>query len=324
MELIRGLHNLRPRHRDCVATLGNFDGVHLGHQAVIGQLADEAEALRLPALVMLFEPQPQEFFAPQKAPPRLMRLREKLQALRRYRVDRVLCVRFDTAFAALEPEDFIGKVLVEGLGVRHLVVGDDFRFGHRRRGDFAMLQAAGREYGFQVVNLHSVAVDGERISSTRVRAALAAADLATAEKLLGRPYRMSGRVAHGDRLGRRLGVPTANITLHRHDSPLKGVYVVELFGLPIEPLPGVASIGARPTVGGTRTLLEVHLLDFEEDLYGRYVHVNFLRKLRDEKRFGSLDELREKMRQDIADARAFFKKYHPTPRRQGAERTTIT
>ena len=322
MELIRGLHNLRPRHRGCVATLGNFDGVHLGHQAVIGQLADEAQALNLPTLVMLFEPQPQEFFDPQGAPPRLMRLREKLQALRRYSVDRVLCVNFDARFAALEPEAFIRQVLIEGLGVRYLVVGDDFRFGHRRRGDFAMLQAAGREHGFQVVNLHSLAIDGARVSSTRVRAALAAADLAQAEKLLGRPVRLCGRVAHGDKLGRTLGVPTANIHLHRQNTPFKGIYVVELFGLPAEPLAGVASIGTRPTVGGTRTLLEVHLLDFDRDIYGKYVHVNFLHKLRDEQRFESLDELKTHIQQDIRDARAFFKNYHPnhsTQRRKDAK-----
>ncbi len=320
MELIRGLHNLRPRHRGCVATIGNFDGVHLGHQAVIGQLADKAEAMDLPTLVMLFEPQPPEFFNPAKAPPRLMRLREKLQALRRYAVDRVLCVRFDKAFADLEPEAFIRQVLVEGLGVKYLVVGDDFRFGHKRRGDFAMLQAAGREHGFQVVNMHSQTIDGERVSSTRVRAALAAADLALAEKLLGRPYRMCGRVAHGDKIGRTLGVPTANIHLHRHSTPLKGVYAVEVFGLPDEPLAGVANIGTRPTVGGTRTLLEVHVFDFDRDIYGEYVHVNFLRKLSDEKRFASLDELKMKIQQDIVDARAFFRHYHPAAPRSGKEK----
>lgn len=314
MELIRGLHNLKLRHRGCVATIGNFDGVHLGHQAVIGQLADKAQALTLPTLVVLFEPQPQEFFDPASAPPRLMRLREKVQALRRYSVDRVLCVNFDARFAALEPEAFIQRVLIEGLGVRYLVVGDDFRFGHRRRGDFAMLQAAGRAHGFQVVNLHSLTVDGERVSSTRIRTALAAADLALAEKLLGRPVRLCGRVAHGDKLGRTLGVPTANIHLHRQNTPLKGIYVVELFGLPVEPLAGVASIGTRPTVGGTRILLEVHLFDFDQDIYGKYVHVNFLHKLRDEKRFDSIAELKTHIQQDISDARAFFHTYHPVTR----------
>jgi riboflavin kinase/FMN adenylyltransferase len=318
MEFIRGLHNLKPRHRGCVATIGNFDGVHLGHQAVIGQLAEKAQALRLPTAAILFEPQPQEFFQPDAAPPRLTRLREKLQALRRYSVDRVLCLRFDARFAALSAEEFILRVLVEGLAVRYLVVGDDFRFGARRRGDFAMLEEAGRRHGFQVVNMHAVTVDGERVSSTRVRAALAAADLDAAEKLLGRPYRMCGRVAHGARRGRALGVPTANIHLHRRTAPVNGVFAVEVFGLKREPLAGVANIGTRPTVDGTRTLLEVHLLDFDENIYGAYLQVNFLRKLREEKRFESLDELRRWIARDVEDARAFFKHYHPgfsAPRR---------
>jgi len=311
MELIRGLHNLRPRHRGCVATIGNFDGVHLGHQAVIGQLAEKGESLGLPTTVILFEPQPQEFFGPERAVPRLTRLREKLTALRRYSVDRVLCVRFDAAFAALEPETFIERVLVEGLGVRYLVVGDDFRFGARRRGDFAMLAQAGAHNGFQVVNMHTVEIDGERVSSTRVRAALAAADLVAAEKMLGRPYRMCGRVAHGSKLGRKLGFPTANIHLHRNMTPLKGVFVVELFGLEREPLPAVASIGTRPTVGGTRTLLEVHVLDFDQNIYGAYVNVNFLLKLREEKHFASLEELRDWIQRDVDKTRAFFRQYHP-------------
>lgn len=313
MELIRGLHNLRARHRGCVATIGNFDGVHLGHQAVIGQLAEKGEQLGLPTTVILFEPQPLEYFGPERAVARLTRLREKLKALRRYSVDRVLCIDFDAAFAALEPETFIERVLVEGLGVRYLVVGDDFRFGARRRGDFAMLAQAGARKGFQVVNMHTVEIDGERVSSTRVRAALAAGDLVAAEQMLGRPYRMCGRVAHGNKLGRKLGFPTANIHLHRNLTPLLGVFVVELFGLDREPMPGVASIGTRPTIGGTRTLLEVHLLDFDEDIYGAYVHVNFLLKLRDEKHFASLDELRDWIQRDVDAARAFFRQYHPQP-----------
>lgn len=306
MELIRGLHNLRPRHRGCVATIGNFDGVHLGHQAVIGQLAERAADLRLPALVMLFEPQPQEYFRPEQAPARLMRLREKLAALRRYAVDRVLCVRFDARFAALEAEAFIERVLVEGLGVRYLVIGDDFRFGAGRRGDFASLKRAGERHGFQVVNMHSFSVDGERVSSTRIRAALAAADLETAEKLLGRRYRMSGRVAHGRKLGRALGIPTANIHLHRHSSPLRGIFVVEMYGLEGEPLPGVANIGTRPTVDGTEVLLEVHLLDFDRDIYGAHVSVEFLHKLRDERRFDSIEAMRLEIVNDIARARRYF------------------
>ncbi len=322
MEFIRGWHNLRPQHRGCVATIGNFDGVHLGHQAVIGQLAEKAEELGLPTQVILFEPQPQEFFQPDAAVPRLTRLREKLQALRRYSVDRVLCLKFDAGFAAMEPEEFIRRLLVEGLQVRHLVVGDDFRFGRKRRGDFAMLDAAGRQHGFQVVNMHTVTIDDERVSSTRIRAALAAGDLAMAEKLLGRPYRMCGRVAHGDKLGRTLGFPTANIYLHRKVTPIKGIFAVEVFGLKGEPVVGAANIGTRPTVGGTRTLLEVHLLDFNEDIYGAYVHVNFLRKFRDEKRFDSLEELRRWIEKDVANVRAFFREYHPSHRENGCRERT--
>ncbi|MCR4346800.1 MAG: bifunctional riboflavin kinase/FAD synthetase [Sulfuricaulis sp.] len=311
MEFIRGWHNLKPQHRGCVATIGNFDGAHLGHQAVIGQLAEKGQELGLPTQVILFEPQPQEFFQPQAAIPRLTRLREKLQALRRYSVDRVLCLRFDAEFAALEPEQFIQRLLVDGLKVRYLVVGDDFRFGRQRRGDFTMLVAAGRKHGFQVVNMHTVTIDDERVSSTRIRAALATGDLVLAEKLLGRPYRMCGRVAHGDKLGRTLGFPTANIHLHRKVTPIKGIFAVEVFGLNTEPLAGAANIGTRPTVGGTRTLLEVHLLDFSDDIYGAYVQVNFLRKFRDEKRFNSLDELRHWIEKDVVDVRAFFQDYHP-------------
>ena len=201
--------------------------------------------------------------------------------------------------------------LVDGLRVRYLVVGDDFHFGRRRRGDFAMLVEAGKKHGFKVVNMHTLTIDDERVSSTRIRAALERGDLAQTEKLLGRPYRMCGRVAHGDKLGRTLGFPTANIYLHRKMTPIKGIFAVEVFGLKTEPLPGAANIGTRPTVGGTRTLLEVHLLDFSDDIYGAYVHVNFLHKFRDEKRFDSLDELRQWIEKDVVDVRAFFQGYHP-------------
>lgn len=306
MELIRGLHNLRPRHRGCAATIGNFDGVHLGHQAVLGQLSERAAELGLPMVVVTFEPQPQEFFSPATAPPRLTRLREKLEALRRYAVERVLVLRFDARLAALSADEFIQRVLVDGLDVRYLVVGDDFRFGQGRAGDFRLLQETGAREGFQVVNMHTFAVGGERVSSTRVRTALAQGDLEAAEALLGRPYRISGRVAAGEQRGRTIGFPTANIHLHRHQSPLQGVYAVELFGLEQEPLPGVANLGRRPTVGGTRLQLEVHLFDFDREIYGRNVHVNFLRRIRDERTFESFDALRRQIDADAAQARAFF------------------
>ena len=306
MELIRGLHNLRPRHRGCAATIGNFDGVHLGHQAVLGQLAERAAELGLPMVLVTFEPQPQEFFSPVTAPPRLTRLREKLEALRRYAVERVLVLRFDARLAALTADQFIQRVLVDGLDIRYLVVGDDFRFGRGRAGDFRLLQETGARVGFQVVNMHTFAIGGARVSSTRVRTALAQGDLEAAEALLGRPYRISGRVAAGEQRGRTIGFPTANIHLHRHQSPLQGVYAVELFGLEQEPLPGVANLGRRPTVGGTRLQLEVHLFDFDREIYGRNVHVNFLRRIRDERTFESFDALRRQIDADAAQARAFF------------------
>lgn len=307
MELIRGLHNLKPRHRGCVATLGNFDGVHLGHQAIIGQLAEAGAALHLPTTVIIFEPQPLEHFqSADKVPPRLMRLREKLQALRRYSVDRVLCLRFDEVLAGMSPEEFIRRILVEGLGVRYLVVGDDFRFGARRAGDFSLLHRAGEAHGFQTIPMHTFMIDGERVSSTRIRTALAAGDLPTAEKLLGRPYRMCGRVAHGDKRGRTIGVPTANVHLHRVAIPVKGVYAVEVFGLHHEPVTGVANVGSRPTVDGTRTLLEIHLFEFSREIYGQYISIDFLHKLRDEQRFASFDELKARIARDIDEARAWL------------------
>ena len=313
MELIRGIHNLHSGHRGCVATIGNFDGVHLGHQAVLGQLADKAAELGLPALVISFEPHPQEFFAGANAPARLTRFREKVLMLRRFAVDRMLSLRFDTAMSLRSAEAFISDILVARLGVRCLIVGDDFRFGHQRRGNLTMLESAGQEHGFQIVNMHTFDVDGERVSSTRIRRALSQGDLATADKLLGRPYRMSGRVVHGDGRGRVIGFPTANIDLHRKVSPLLGVYAVHVFGLEREPLNAVANIGLRPTVDGRRCLLEVHLLGFNEDIYRRHVQVAFLKKLRDEKRFESVDALKQQIARDVQDARICFAGRHDVP-----------
>lgn len=308
MELIRGLHNLRPRHHGCVATIGNFDGVHLGHQAVLGQLAEKAGELGLPTTVITFEPQPQEYFSQGDIPPRLTRLREKLKAMQRYSVNRVLCMPFNRKLAQMEAEAFIQQVLVDGLGVRYLVVGDDFCFGKGRRGDFAMLQRAGEKHGFEVVNMHTFEIEGDRVSSTRIREALQTGNLSLAEQLLGRPYRMSGRVAHGDKLGRTIGFPTANIFLHRKKTPVNGVFAVEMFGIEGEPLAGVANVGTRPTVGGTRALLEVHLFDFSAEIYGRHVHVDFLHRIRAEQRFESFDALKAQILRDTEEANLFFDK----------------
>jgi riboflavin kinase/FMN adenylyltransferase len=306
MELIRNLAQLRPRHRGCVATIGNFDGVHLGHQTVMRQLTAKAKDLHLPTVVILFEPQPQEFFAPESAPARLTRLREKISVIRHNEMDRVLCVRFHATFAALSADQFIQQVLVQGLGIRHLVVGDDFRFGYKRQGDFALLQEAGKQYGFSVETQQTFILGGSRVSSTRVRQALEQGNMQLASELLGRPYTLCGRIRHGEQRGRLLGFPTANIFLHRQVSPLLGVFAVYLHGITKQPIAGVANLGTRPTVDGTQLLLEVHLFDFQKTIYGHTVKVEFVRKLRDEQRFASFDALKQQIQIDVQTAKAIF------------------
>ncbi|MBU4681939.1 bifunctional riboflavin kinase/FAD synthetase [Cedecea davisae] len=306
MKLIRGIHNLRQNHHGCVLTIGNFDGVHRGHQALLKGLCEEGRARNLPVMVMIFEPQPLELFAPEKAPARLTRLREKLRYLAGCGVDYVLCVRFDRRFAALSAQNFVSNLLVDRLGVKFLAVGDDFRFGAGRQGDFLLLQKAGQEYGFDVASTQTFCEDGMRISSTAVRQALADDDLQQAESLLGHPFMISGRVVHGDELGRTIGFPTANLPLRRQVSPVKGVYAVEVSGLGDKPIAGVANIGTRPTVAGIRQQLEVHLLDVVMDLYGRHIEVVLRKKIRNEQRFASLDELKAQIARDVITAREFF------------------
>lgn len=306
MKFIRGIHNLNEQHRGCVLTIGNFDGVHRGHQALMSRLCEEGRKRNLPVVVMVFEPQPLELFAGDKAPARLTRLREKLRYMAEAGVDKVLCVRFDRRFAALSAQRFISDLLVEKLDVKYLAVGDDFRFGAGRQGDFLLLQKAGAEYGFEVVSTETFCDGGKRISSTAVRQALAVDDLALAQSLLGHPFTISGRVVHGDALGRTLGFPTANLPLRRSVSPVKGVYAVEVRGLTPEPLPGVANIGTRPTVKGLRQQLEVYLLDINMDLYGRHIDVVLKQKIRNEQRFASLEALKEQIANDVVTARQFF------------------
>ncbi|VAW85879.1 FMN adenylyltransferase / Riboflavin kinase [hydrothermal vent metagenome] len=306
MKVIRGIANLPGEHRGCVATIGNFDGVHLGHQTVLGQLAEKAAALELPMVVVLFEPQAQEFFAPDKAPSRLSRFREKIQVLRRFSVDQVLCLRFSRQLASLSPDDFIQRILIDGLRVRYLVVGDDFRFGFKRQGDFNTLLKAGETSGFQVARMPSFHADGVRISSTLIRQALKEGEMNVAEQLLGHPYRMSGRVVYGEGRGRTIGFPTANIRMHRIAVALHGVFVVAVFGLLPEPIYGVANIGHRPTVNGTETLLEVHLFDYDKEIYGRYLQVDFLHKLRGETRFPSFSALKKQIDTDCLMAKQFL------------------
>ncbi|WP_078118273.1 bifunctional riboflavin kinase/FAD synthetase [Thiosocius teredinicola] len=304
MLLIRGLHNLRAEHRGCVATIGNFDGVHLGHQEVFAALTRRARAAGLPSLVITFEPQPMEFFRPEQAPARLTKLREKLAAIHACDIDRVLLVRFDAAFAAVDARDFVQIVLVEKLGIHHLYVGDDFRFGQRRAGDFRLLKSMGAEHGFGVESLPTVADGGERVSSTRIREALQAGDLAEAERCLGRRYRICGHVGHGYKRGRTIGFPTLNVPLMRRSVPIRGVFAVEVLGIADTPLPGVANIGNRPTLAGDdRFLLEVHLFDFDGEVYGHHVEVDFVERIRDERKFDSFDALREQIQRDVIRAR---------------------
>jgi riboflavin kinase/FMN adenylyltransferase len=265
-------------------------------------LSEQAREDGLPSLVMCFEPTPLEFFCGDKAPARLSTFREKVEQLGAMGIDRFFCVRFDPELAEMSPEQFVRDLLVDGIGVRHLVVGDDFRFGRDRSGDFNTLEVAGRTHGFEVVDTPSYSVDGIRVSSTIVRESLATGDLGLAERRLGRPYSMSGRVVRGDQLGRQLGFPTANLRVGRHKPPLRGVYAVRIRGLG-QVRAGMASLGTRPTVDGTEMRLEVHIFDFGEDIYGRHIQVEFARRLRTEKRFDSVELMTEQLHRDGRDAR---------------------
>ncbi|MBT3092203.1 MAG: bifunctional riboflavin kinase/FAD synthetase [Candidatus Thiodiazotropha endolucinida] len=304
MQIVRGLHNLKPDHHGCVATIGNFDGVHLGHQSVFRHLMEMGTELDLPTTVVTFEPQPREFFQAASAPARLTRMREKLQAIQETGVQRVVVLEFNKRLAGMPAEAFVRELLVEGLGTRFLSVGDDFRFGRGREGDFDLLRNMGKEHGFEVENMNTYKVDADRVSSTRIRELLTLGDLNGAAQCLGRPYRLCGRVAHGNKRGRTIGFPTMNINMHRLVSPLHGVYAVKVEGIGDKYLPGVANIGNRPMVeGDNRYLLEVHLFDFNQDVYGEHVSVEFVQKLRDEQRFESFELLRQQIWRDAERAR---------------------
>ena len=312
MELIRSLHNLRDHHQKCVATIGNFDGIHLGHQAIISQLKEIAGKHDLPTVIITFEPQPQEYFSPGNAPARLTRLREKIEEMERLSVDRLICLRFNNELASLSPRDFVKRLLIEGLDIRHLVVGDDFRFGKDRQGDYATLEKMADEFGYQLEHTNTCSFAGERISSTRIRQALANDDLNLARELLGRDYAISGRVVHGDKRGKSLGFPTANMELHRLHSPVAGVYVTRVHimrrrqGADETIHPAVTSVGTRPMFDGEGMRLETHILDFDESLYAKHIRVVFLKKLRAEDNFSNVDDLIKAIATDIENARQYF------------------
>lgn len=305
MELIRGLHNIKPGHRDCVLTIGNFDGVHLGHQAVLAQVKQIAAALELPAVVMVFEPQPLELFKPEAAPARLTRFREKYHWLARLGLDRLLCVNFNADFAGQDPQGFIEQLLLGKLGVRHLIVGDDFCFGKNRAGNYALLQQAAVQFGFGLTSTASLKQDDKRVSSTLIRQALEQNELEQAEQMLGRPFSLMGRVRHGEKVGRQLGFPTANVWLYRNKLPVRGVYAIEALTAHGH-FHGVANIGARPTLQGKQEQLEAHFFDFQGDLYGQQIEVLLRHKIRAERKFASLNELQQQIQLDAAAARQFF------------------
>lgn len=307
MELIRGLHNLAARHRGSAVSIGNFDGLHRGHQALIARLQVLAAEHRVPATIVIFEPTPREFFAPDSAPRRVSGFRGKLRLLQRAGVARVLCLRFNRALAELAAEDFVDQVLVRGLGARAVIVGDDFRYGRRRAGDLALLQRVGANAGFSAEGLGSVRFEGERCSSTALRAALSKPDLSAAADMLGRRYRMIGRVRHGLKLGRRLGMPTLNLHLHHPPALAEGVYAVRAFWPACtRGADGVASLGMRPTLASSACLLETHLFDFDATLYGAEIEVEFRHYLRPQQRFDTLDALAVQMQHDGREARSLL------------------
>ena len=308
MKLIRGLYNLRQPLAASAVTIGNFDGVHRGHQLVISQLQRIAAEASLPTVVIIFEPQPIEYFAPDKAPKRLARFREKIAYLKAQKIDYLLCLHFDHDLAQQSAEDFVQKILLDSLNTRHLVIGDDFHFGRNRQGNFGFLQQNSERFGFKVDATETLMQDGERISSTRVRQCIEQGDFEKASKLLGRPYSLSGRIAHGQKLGRQLGYPTINIKMGDKTLIVKGIFAVRVKGIDNRVLEGVASIGTRPTVAGVDTILEVYILDFDRDVYGYSVEVEFLHKIRDEQKFDSLEELTVNIGRDTENAIAYFKR----------------
>jgi riboflavin kinase/FMN adenylyltransferase len=306
MQLIRGLHNLVQISSASVVTIGAFDGLHLGHQAILNRVKHLAEAANAVPTVVLFEPQPSEYFAPDQAPARLSRFRDKVELLRSYGIQRIVCLRFNQQMQNMTPAYFVDKVLVEGLKTRHLIVGDDFRFGANREGDFELLQKLAPESGFIVEDTPTTEVDGERVSSTRIRELLLSGECVQAKQLLSRDFTIQGHVGKGRQLGRTIGVPTANVALRRRRSPLHGVFAVRVNVRGVWHN-GVANIGVKPTVGAEPIpSLEAHIFDFAEDIYGQTITVAFLTKLRDEQMFSSFAELQQQIARDQQAARDYF------------------
>ncbi|CAH9017497.1 bifunctional riboflavin kinase/FAD synthetase [Candidatus Nitrosacidococcus sp. I8] len=309
-KIIRGLHNIKAAHLGGVATIGNFDGVHLGHQAIVKQLAMQAKLRRVPSMIITFEPPPSNFLNLQRAPARITSFRDKVQVLKNLPIDWLLVLHFNHQLATLSAQAFVQKVIIEKLKVCYLAVGQDFRFGYQRQGDLNLLEKIGRRYRFDVICTATLTVDNQRVSSTQIRQALAKADLEKVKKSLGRIYQISGRVRHGQQLGRTLGYPTANIALPQGNPPLKGVFTVTVTGLSEHPLPAIANIGIRPTLNNSQPLLEVHIFDFNQNIYGQHIQVTFLQQIREEVKFCSLTELQVQINKDCEAARKLFLLYN--------------
>lgn len=307
MKIIRGLNkNTEFLQKGCVVSLGKFDGMHRGHQALIARVKEISKKEKLCSTIILFDPHPQEFFQKGNAPARLMRLREKLIYLREQKIDCVIILPFNHDLANVTAEDFVEKILIDYLHIKHLIIGDDFRFGKGRQGDFHLLESLTKQFDFTLQAMPTCIYQEQRVSSSAVRFALQSSNFQLAESMLGRKYSLHGRVAHGDKLGRTLGFPTANIFLHRDKAPISGIFAVRMLGVAEKPILGVANIGSRPTVGGTRVLLEVYLFDFDQDIYGKYVTVEILHKFRDEEKYDSLEALKEQIKEDVQVAKFYF------------------
>jgi len=308
MRLVRHLRDLpfEQLRTGSVVTIGAYDGLHLGHEQLLARVRAASSERELPSVVMSFEPTPKEFFATDSPPARLMRFREKFEALADHGIDYFYCPRFDARMRDISANDFIRRILIHGLGARHIVVGDDFQFARRREGNIEQLRNAGRALEYAIEQVSSIVVDNIRVSSTVIRAALWSGDLQRATALLGRPYRMSGNVIMGEKVGRTLGFPTANVDLRRRQSAVMGIFAVRVFGLANEPLDAVASVGTRPTFDGTKPLLEVHIFDFDADIYGEYIHVDFVSRLRSEIKYDDVEELVAQMHRDADNARSML------------------
>ncbi|MFT8229891.1 MAG: bifunctional riboflavin kinase/FAD synthetase [Enterobacterales bacterium] len=299
MKLIRGIHNIKPCHQKCIISIGNFDGFHIGHKSLISNLKNEKLKYNSSIMLIIFEPQPQEYFLKKSAPLRLSRLRDKIKYFKYEKIDYILCIPFKKSFSLITGKDFIRNVLVKKLKIQCIIVGNDFKFGYKRYGNINLLKKLGNHYRFKVINISTQIQNCKKVSSTLIRKALYKDQISFATKLLGHQYCISGRVIHGKKFGRTIGFPTANISLKNKELPINGVYIVKVNGIFTYPLYGVANIGYRPTIYGNKKTLEVHLIDVSINIYGLYIDIVIIKKIRNEKKFNSIEDLTKQISNDI-------------------------